>query len=625
LRLPPPLFQDRGMDAHTPILSLQLLVFLAAAVCAPPIFNRLGLGVIVGYLAAGIMIGPFALGVFRDPGEILRVAELGVVLLLFVIGLELELARLVALRGDIVVLGISQLALTTAVIAIPAALLGLPPVAACIAGFSLALSSTAIAVKVLEDRGHVTRPYGQRSFAVLLTQDMAIVPILALVPVLAGHGEAGFSLDGTLRAIAAIAVFAVALVAGRRIMDPVLRALARSGARETMIAAALLLVFGAAMAANAAGLSMALGAFLGGLVLAESIYRHELEADVEPFRGLLLALFFMGVGMNLDLHTVVATAPLLLAGLVLVVAAKMLVAVGIARMSGSPLPDALRIGALLAPASEFTFVLLPIAAGEGLLDAGVANFLAALAALSMMIGPPLAAAIERLLPRFNPPTKTDAEAEANFDEVGRGEVLVLGFGRFGQIAAQLLLNSDIDTTLIDGNADRIRLAARFGFKVYYGDATRLDVLHAAGAGRARVILVCVENPAASLAIVDLVQRDFPLAKILVRSYDRAHSLALTEKGVDYELRETYESSILFGRAALEALGMEPAEAAAVAADVRRRDAERFARQRAEGMDAGTDLIHQKVIRPEPLIPPARIGRVLNPDAAGVDASERDGM
>ncbi|HVV92029.1 MAG TPA: monovalent cation:proton antiporter-2 (CPA2) family protein [Hyphomicrobiales bacterium] len=603
------------MNGHASGLPLAFLIFLVAAALTPPLFKRAGLPAVVGYLAVGILIGPAALGIFVQPEETLDVAELGVVLLLFVIGLELDVSRLVAMRRDIVLLGLAQLVVTAAVLGGLAFWLGLTPRGAAVAGFALALSSTAVATRLLDDRGHITRAYGQRAFAVLLAQDFAVVPALALVPLLGGAGAPSPDLlAGALRTLAGLAAFAAILATGRYLTDPILRVLARSGTGEVMIAAALLLVFGAAWVADLAGLSMALGAFLAGLLLSQSRYRHELAADVEPFRGLLLALFFMGVGMSLDLGAVAASWPVVAGGLAALIAVKLAVTFVLSRVGGgSGREDALRIAALLVPASEFAFVLMPVAAGAGVIASKNANLVSAIGVLSMLVGPVLAAAIEKIRPRLFPhrrPTGIDDGLAA-----ARGEVLVIGFGRFGHIAAQLLLAEGIETTLIDGDPDRIRNAARFGFKVYYGDGTRPDVLRAAGAARMRAFLVCVENPDAALLIVEHLHAHYPGGKILARSFDRVHSLALLDAGADYELRETYESALLFGRTALETLGLDAERAQAIEADVRRRDLERFELQRAEGIYAGLDLMHQKTIRPEPLVEPARRAEALNTEAA----------
>jgi CPA2 family monovalent cation:H+ antiporter-2/glutathione-regulated potassium-efflux system protein KefB len=367
---------------------------------------------------------------------------------------------------------------------------------------------------------------------------------------------------------------------------------------------------------------MALGAFLAGLLLSESSYRHELEADVEPFRGLLLALFFMSVGMSIDLAAVGASVLPVTLGVVGALIAKFIVVYAIVRALGSPQRDGLRVAALLAPASEFAFVLLPAAFGSGLIDATLTAQLTAVAALSMLVGMPLLALVDRVIDRL--PRRSKAEdMEESFDGA-RGTALVVGFGRFGQIAAQLLLAEGVETILIDANAERIRGAARFGFKVYYGDGKRIDVLRAAGAAKARLIMLCLEDGEASLRVSRLIRHEFPMATLHVRAINREHALALMELGVDYQIRETFESALAFGRASLEALGVAPERAAEVEEDVRRRDIERLELQR-WGKDpyAGTDLLGQPIIRPAPLIVPTRAAEALNPEAEAAVA-ESDG-
>jgi glutathione-regulated potassium-efflux system protein KefB len=597
------------MEHHASTIPIEILVFLGTAVLAPILFKRLGLGSIVGYLVFGILFGPAVLGIFKDPVRILHIAEFGVVLLLFLIGLEIEPSRLLAMRKEIVRLGLGQLAMTTAAIGAGAWAMGLPPMTAGVVGFAFSLSSTAVAIQILNERGHLTRPYGQKTFSVLLSQDLAVVPALALVPALGvSSGITPNPASIGLNVGIAVACILTIVLAGRFLIDPVLRLVARSGAREIMVATALLLVAGAAVVAETGGLSMALGAFLAGLLLSESSYKHELEINIEPFRGILLAMFFVGVGMSLDIGRTIEDWPLILIALTIILAVKVVVIIGIARASGSSNSDAIRIAALLAPTSEFAFVFLPLAARHGLLDHNLANGLSAVGVLSMMMGPPVATVVEKILRRQRDTNEAHPEETV---ESAKGAALVIGFGRFSQMVTQLLLSQDIETTMLDGKADRIRLAAKFGFKVYYGDASRLDVLRAAGAGQARIILVCLEDPNVSLKVVDLIKANFPLAKLLVRSYDRAHSIALQERGVDYELRELLESSIVFGRVALEALGVDRETATTIEADVRHRDLERLALQRSAGLHMGTDLLHQKVVRPEPLVAPVHQAEALN--------------
>ena len=588
------------------------LVLLAAAVLSVPIARRLGLSAIVAYLIAGIVIGPYGLAVFATPESIIPVSELGVVMLLFLIGLELELGRLVALRRAIFGLGAAQLALTALAIGALAYLVGLVDWrGAVVAGVALAMSATAIALEILEERGQLQQDYGQRAFAILLFQDMAVVPLLAVLPLLAQAGESNHADVGDgLRAVALIVgAILLIVVAGRYLLNPFFRLLAQTGSREVMTAAALLVVLGAALVMQKAGMSMALGAFLAGVLLAESNYRHELEADIEPFRGLLLALFFMGIGMSIDLAVVRANLWLILVAAAVITVLKAAIVWLLFNATCVRRADALRAGSVLTAAGEFAFVLIPLGGSLGVLDARQASILTAIAAITMLLGPLVATFTETLLRRLNPP---DTREPDDFSEA-RGSVLVIGFGRFGQIVSQCLLAEDIDVTTIDNDPDMIQDAGGFGFKVYYGDGTRLDVLRAAGAGEARLVAVCIDNRQAASRIVDLVRAEFPGTKLYVRSYDRRHTLQLIAKGVDFELRETYESALVFGRSTLEALGLNSERAAATEQFVRARDLDRLAVQQAEGLSAGTDLLNTRMVH-EPLSTPAREVKPLNPEA-----------
>ena len=588
------------------------LVLLAAAVLSVPIARRLGLSAIVAYLIAGIVIGPHGLAAFGTPESIIPVSELGVVMLLFLIGLELELGRLVALRRAIFGLGAAQLALTALAIGALAYLVGLVDWrGAVVAGVALAMSATAIALEILEERGQLQQDYGQRAFAILLFQDMAVVPLLAVLPLIAQAGESNHADVGDgLRAVALIVgAILLIVVSGRYLLNPFFRLLAQTGSREVMTAAALLVVLGAALVMQKAGMSMALGAFLAGVLLAESNYRHELEADIEPFRGLLLALFFMGIGMSIDLAIVRANLWLILAAAAVITVLKAAIVWLLFNATCVRRADALRAGSVLTAAGEFAFVLIPLGGSLGVLDARQASILTAIAAITMLLGPLVATFTETLLRRLNPP---DTREPDDFSEA-RGSVLVIGFGRFGQIVSQCLLAEDIDVTTIDNDPEMIQDAGGFGFKVYYGDGTRLDVLRAAGAGEARLVAVCIDNRQAASRIVDLVRAEFPGTKLYVRSYDRRHTLQLIAKGVDFELRETYESALVFGRSTLEALGLDSERAAATEQFVRARDLDRLAVQQAEGLSAGTDLLSTRMVH-EPLSTPAREVKPLNPEA-----------
>ena len=592
------------------------LVLLAAAVVSVPIARLLRLSPIVAYLAAGVVIGPFGVALFREPQTILTVAQLGIVLLLFLIGLELEFGRLLAMRRAIFGLGAAQLAFTAAVLG------GLIVAAGeaswrggTIVGVALAMSATAIALKILEDRGDLQRSYGQRAFAILLFQDMSVVPLLALLPLLAPGGDNHASLADALWAVGKIAA-AIALVvaAGRYLLNPFLKLLAGTGAREVMTAAALLVVLGAAALMQASGMSMALGAFLAGMMLAESNYRHELEADIEPFRGLLLALFFMGVGMSIDVTVVRANLALIVGAALAITLLKMLVVWLLFLPICATHRDALRAGAVLTAAGEFAFVLIPLGVTQiGALSAAQGSLFEAIAAVTMLIATPTAALVDALITRLG----KGAERAADDFEGARGSIIMIGFGRFGQIVAQCFVAEGIDVTAIDNDPEMIEAATRFGFKVYYGDGSRLDVLRAAGAGQARVIALCNDDPDMTLRIVDLVRAEFPGTKLYVRSYDRRHSLRLIAKGVDFELRDTFESAILFGRRALEGLGLDPERAQAVGDFVRARDLDRLAIQQAQGVSAGLELFGARFVQPQPLSPPRRETVALNPEASDV--------
>ena len=588
------------------------LVLLAAAVLSVPIARRLGLSAIVAYLIAGIVIGPHGLAAFGTPESIIPVSELGVVMLLFLIGLELELGRLVALRRAIFGLGAAQLALTALAIGALAFIVGLVDWrGAVVAGIALAMSATAIALEILEERGQLQQDYGQRAFAILLFQDMAVVPLLAALPLLAQAGEsthASFA-DG-LRAVGLIVgAILLIVVAGRYLLNPFFRLLAQTGSREVMTAAALLVVLGAALIMQKAGMSMALGAFLAGVLLAESNYRHELEADIEPFRGLLLALFFMGIGMSIDLVVVRNNVWLILAAAAVITVLKASIVWLLFKATCVRRADALRAGSVLTAAGEFAFVLIPLGGALGVLDPRQASILTAIAAITMLLGPLVATLTDAVLRRFNPP---DTHEPDDFSDA-RGSVLVIGFGRFGQIVSQCLLAEAIDVTTIDNDPEMIQDAGGFGFKVYYGDGTRLDVLRAAGAGQARLVAICIDNREAASRIVDLVHAEFPGTKVYVRSFDRRHTLQLIAKGVDFELRETYESALVFGRNTLEALGLDSERAAAIEQFVRARDLDRLAVQQAEGLSAGVDLLRTRMVH-EPLSTPAREVKPLNPEA-----------
>ena len=577
----------------------EALLLLGGAVVAAPLFKRLGLGTVLGYIAAGIVIGPVSL-LISGGEDILSVAELGVVLLLFIIGLELKPARLWQMRKDIFGLGSSQVILSGVVLSALAYVSGLLSwQGSLVAGFGLALSSTAFAVQILEDRSDMNTAYGQRAFSILLFQDLAIVPLLAMTAFLApGAGAStSFSWQGVGISCAAVAIL---LLIGKYLLNPLFQIIGRTGAREAMIAAALFVVLGAATVMEIAGFSMAMGAFLAGIMLAESSYRHELEADIEPFRGILLGLFFMAVGLSFRLDVVLENWLVILLAVPAVMAAKSGIIFGLCRLAGSSKIDSLQQAFLLSQGGEFGFVLFTTAATTGVFDPATTSLLIAIVTVTMALTP-----VVSVLPRYLAPAEEREELDEDFEGAHGAEVFMIGFSRFGQIVAQILLAGGRSVTVIDQSADRIRQASRFGFRIYFGDGTRKDVLEAAGIAKAKIIAVCTNHRDVTDRIVDLLQTEYPEARIYARSYDRVHTLALRQKGVEYEVRETIESALLFGRKTLEGLGMDELEATAIADDIRKRDEARLQLQAVDGIAAGRELMISQPMQPEPLIKPRK--------------------
>ncbi len=572
------------------------VVLLASAVVAVPLFRRLGLGSVLGYFAGGLLVGPSVLGIFTEPATILHISELGVVMFLFLIGVEMRPQKLWGMRGQIFGLGLTQVLICMALLTGAGMLLGLSPVVAFIAGSGFVLSSTAVIMAVLKERGEVAGREGQQAVSILLLEDLMIVPLIALVAIIgsAAGGDDGSDVASILLAVGAIGLL---IAAGRWLLDPFFALLARARTTEVLTAGALLVVLGSALLMEVSGLSMALGAFLAGVMLSGSSYRHQIETDVEPFKGLLMGLFFLAVGMSLDLAVVAAEWARILALLVLYVFVKSVGIYLVARLFKSGHLQALRRVALFAQGGEFAFVLYSAASGAGVIDASDHAVFSSVIILSMALTPLILLGADRWL-KPEALSLEDVEAADGL----KGCVLMIGFGRFGQIASQMLLAQSVDVSLIDNDPDRIREAAAFGFKVYYGDGTRLDTLRHSGAATVDTVMVCVDDPKSTDRIVELVAEHFPTCRLLVRSYDRGHAIRLRKRGVDFEVRETFDSAIAFGGAGLRSLGMTPFEVAEVAADIKRRDAERLEAQVQGGMLAGGDKLHV-VPRPEPLVKP----------------------
>ncbi len=592
------------------------VALLAAGVIAVPLFRLLGLGAVLGYLTAGVLVGPFALKLFNDPQAVLHIAEFGVVMFLFLIGLEMRPAKLWAMRRDIFGLGLAQVLACGSLLSGVGIAFGLPIPAAVIGAFGFVLSSTAVIMKMMEDRGEVSAASGQRSVAILLFEDLAIIPLLALVAILASvlPGAAEHGPAAPLWQTVALAVGGVALVfvAGRYLMNPLFAFLAWSGAREVMTAAALMVVLGSALFMQWGGLSMAMGAFLAGVLLSESTFRHQLEADVEPFRGLLLGLFFLGVGMSLDLNVVVENWQIIAGGVVAFIVVKFIGIYVVARLFGAKNREAIHRASMFAQGGEFAFVLYATALSAGIMNTETAAGMTAIVILSMALTPLLVMAVERL----TPPEKASMDGIEEASDL-HGRVLFVGFGRFAQVVSQPLLAKGIDVSIIEIDVEMIRAAATFGFKIYYGDGTRLDVLRASGATHAEAILVCVEKAEVADKIVELCKSEFPHAKLFVRAFDRGHALRLINAGVEYQLRETLESALVFGRKVITELGVAKEEADEIMLDVRRRDEQRLELQLASGLRAGLTLMrgNTATTQPAPLVVPRRESRGLNKEAA----------
>ncbi len=594
---------------------------LAAGVLAVPVFKRIGLGSVLGYLAAGLAIGPFGLKLFREPQTILHVAEFGVVIFLFIIGLEMRPKRLWGLRKDIFGLGAAQVLFCGLILTGAAMLAGFSPSVAFVGAMGFVLSSTAVIMQMLEERGEIAGGPGQRAVSILLLEDLAIVPLLAIVAVLASLTGRAAEHAPPLWQTVGLAVAAVGgvLLAGRYAVNPIFRLLARYGGREVMTAAALLVVVGAAWAMSLGGLSMAMGAFLAGVLLSESTFRHQLEADVEPFRAILLGLFFLSVGMSLDVSVVIADWRLVIGGVVVFMLVKGVGIYVVARLFRASHHEAVERAGLFAQGGEFAFVLYGAAVAAGLFDARIGAMMSAVVILSMALTPLTSILIARLLPK---PTLSAEDADGvDFAKDLRGQVLIIGFGRFAQVVSQPLLARDVDVSIIENDVEMIQAASQFGFKVYYGDGAQLHTLRASGAEEAEIVLVCVDKPEAADRIVELVKSEFPTTKIMARAFDRGHSMRLIQAGVDYQIRETFESALKFGERALVELGLDEQEAAETIGDVRRRDDARLDLQLTGGLKAGRQLMRGNIPTPQPApyIKPRREGRLLNDDEAGPPA------
>ena len=545
---------------HAPTWLTYGLMYLSAAVLAVPLAKALGLGSIIGYLAAGIAIGPWGLGLVSNVQDILHFAEFGVVLMLFLVGLELQPSRLWAMRRPIFGTGSAQVLGCAAVLFAAGWLAGLPWRISLVAALGLALSSTAIALQVLAERNLMRTSSGRAGFSILLFQDVAAIPILALLPLLgaaAGAGDDHSAGEVLLEALKIVGVIGAIVLGGRLLLRPLLRWIAKSRTPEIFTAASLLLVVGIAYLMVMVGLSMALGAFLAGVLLADSEYRSELEADIEPFKGLLLGLFFIAVGMSIDFG-VLMRSPWLMAGILLgFLALKAVVIYTLAKVAGVPYQERPVFTLLLAQGGEFAFVVFQAAAGAQVFSAETASLLIGAVALSMLISPLLLVLMDRALLRRYAQLKTAAPPAQEISEPQEAPVIIAGFGRYGQIVARVMLAQGIPTTVLDHSVEILEIARAFGYRVFYGDATRLDLLRIAGAEHARVLVVAVDDPEQSLKIVTLARKHFPQLQLVARARDLTHWNALRDLGVTLVQRELFESSLESARTVLELMGQSP--------------------------------------------------------------------
>lgn len=553
---------------HSDGFFFQAFVYLTAAVLSVPIAKRLGLGSVLGYLIAGAVIGPFVLGLVGAEGQdVMHFAEFGVVMMLFLVGLELQPSLLWRLRGPILGMGGLQVGLTTLAIGGLAMSLGLDWRSALAIGMTLALSSTAIVLQTLNEKGLIKTPGGQRCFSVLLFQDIAFIPILALMPLLAArepisashadHATAIAHLPGWQQGLIVAGLIAAIIIVGRLLMRPLFRFIASTRLREIFTAAALLLVVGVTLAMQSVGLSPALGTFLSGVVLAESEYRHELETNIEPFKGLLLGLFFISVGASIDFGLLAQNPGLIVALVAALILVKMIVLFVLGRIFKLTHPENFLFSFALAQGGEFAFVLFSFATQNQVLSPEVANPLIAVVALSMAITPLLVIINEKLFqPRFTT-LKESREADSIDEE---NPVIIAGFGRFGHIVGRLLKANGVPTTVLDLDPEQIDTLRRFGLKVFYGDAGRLDLLHAAGAEKAKLLLLAIDNPEHANEIATQVRHHYPHLKILARANSLHHSYELLHVGVDQVFRETLDSALDMGIESLKRLGFRSYQA-----------------------------------------------------------------
>lgn len=554
-----------------------IAIMLFAAIVAVRLSSRFGFGAVLGYLVAGMAMGPHGLKLIGDPSAVLHVAEFGVVMLLFIIGLELKPQRLWVMRRQVFGLGGLQVVATTAVFGLIGWSLGFNPAASGIAGLGLALSSTAFVLPILGESGEISAAHGRSSFAILLFQDIAVIPAMALIPLMGVEAKSGPLGDMLLDAGRAIAAILLVILLGRQVVRHFLRIVAETRNHELFVITALFIVLGTAALMEAVGLSMSLGAFLAGVLLADSEYRHELQADIEPFKGVMLGLFFMAVGMTIDFAVVLQQPLQIVLLLVGFLALKALVLWGMARVLQLPVLERPVFIILLAQGGEFGFVVFQAAAQAGVITASASSMLVATVALSMLLSPLLLVLADRVLvPRLQRELRSSSAPMQELNEPQEAPIIIAGFGRYGQIVGRLLYANGLKATVLDHDAEAVEALRKFGWRVFYGDATRLDLLRTAGASTARVLVLAIDDAVQSLKVAEIAREHFPQMTVVARARNVQHYYALRDLGVQLIERETLDSALMSARSVLETLGWQPHQARTLALRFRRHNLEQLA-------------------------------------------------
>ncbi|MDX1668357.1 MAG: monovalent cation:proton antiporter-2 (CPA2) family protein [Limnobacter sp.] len=561
---------------------LSAVYFLLAAAIAVPLFKRFGLGSILGYLAAGVVMGPSILGLIDDPEKVLHFSEIGVILLLFVIGLELEPAKLWNMRNRVVGLGAGQMGLTAVILYfVLHSVFGMESNSALVISMALALSSTAFAIQLMADKGILGNQDGRNGFSILLFQDLAVVPVLFIAQAVSPMGGSEESGAWWLAPLAVLALVGFA----RYIINPALSFMSRYGGREIMTVVALLIVLGSAELMHIVGLSAGMGAFMAGMMLANSSFRHQLEADVEPFKGLSLGLFFISIGMTLNLGLILESPAVILFGTVGLMALKTLLIAGICRLAGASFSHGIPLGLMLSQGGEFAFVIMAQSTASGLIDTQSSGTVNLIVGLSMALTSPAVSAIEKL---FERKAEEKARADDKDFEHEHPEVIIMGFGRFGQVTGRILAANHIPFTALDKDADHIEFVKKFGNKVYYGDAERSELLEAAGLKHARTVVVAIDDPRAVMNIVKFIHNHYPKVEVIARAHNRVDYLSLKSAGAKVVIREVFASGLAAAEATLRALGFSDSQAIEVTRLFEQHDIELL--DRARGVENDPDKL-----------------------------------